>query len=480
MLGRITRGFSVLAPYVQKQRLFVNGNHQLVQLISQSSALNVVKQAENNTDLLFDLGGTAKSTDNEPDPASKQAPKHKKLKSAKSKVVAKPVTKVKEKIPKEKKDRSFEQLKFHDLGLNLTYVKLPFDHPEFPKLMLMLKSRRYREDKKLLLVEGRRLTLEAIEAGLKIRYLLFSNVKQLEAIRDDIEQSFTKKTEIIRVPHNDLSTWSTLTTCPGMITVFDRPYDMDVIWNNVGKATAKKLKAQQNTEKSANDDEIDSDDTEEEIQSKTFDSVPITVVCDQVREPNNLGSIIRTCASIPCSKIVLLKGCADPWDVKALRGGCGAQFRVPIVDTVDWENLTEHLPNISDISVFVADNQSQLDDTKLPHDEFDHKRKENNVKYFKSKVYSDILYSNCKHIVLIVGGETEGVSSYAFDFMKFASDHSKQTNATNSETDTETKVEDIRPDNAVVEIPLGNGVESLNASVATAILLFEMRKQLIQ
>ncbi|XP_055318686.1 rRNA methyltransferase 3, mitochondrial [Sitodiplosis mosellana] len=471
MLGCITRSFSVLSPYVHKQRLFVNSKPQFVRLLSQSPVLNVVKQAEeDSTDLLFDLGGTAKSTDIEP----KQTIKAAKVKKPKSQH-AKPVGKPKEKLPNEKKERSFEQLKYHDLGLNLTYIKLPFDHPEFPKLMLMLKSRKYRDNKKLLLVEGRRLTLEAIEAGLKIRYLLFSNVKQVETIRDSLEKAFIKQTEIIRVPHNDLSTWSTLTTCPGLIAIFQRPYDMQTIWDNVRKA---ELKAKENANIPA-DTHVDSDEIQVTIQSNTFDGVPITVICDQVREPNNLGSIIRTCAAVPCTKIVLLKGCADPWDVKTLRGGCGAQFRVPIVGPIEWEDLTEHLPDIRDVSVFVADNQTQINDTKLPYDEFDQKRKQNNIKFIKPKVYSDIPFSNCKHIALVIGGETEGVSSHAFDFMKFATDHTSQADAEQN-NENHTKIEEVRPDNAVVEIPLGNGIESLNASVATAILLFEIRKQLTQ
>lgn len=501
MLCRLTRSLAILSPHLQRQKQLIT-NPKFVRLMCQTPVLNEAKKAENTDDLLFDLGGMTKNIEKESKKQEKSAAKVKKPKNEEiispstEKAAEKPIAKRskpkrKVKIPDEKKDRSFEQLKYHDPALDLTYVKLPFGHPEFQSIMLMLKSRKYRETKNLLLVEGRRLTLEAIEAGLKMRYLMFSNVKQIETVKDCIKPSLTNKTEIIRVPHNDLSYWSTLTTCPGLITIFEKPKDMSKIWKNVKTSTNEKRK--QNEEQIQRQEEP-VDDEESIIPKLTLDSIPITVICDQVREPNNLGSIIRTCAALPCAQVVLMKGCADPWDVKALRGGCGSQFRVPVIGPIEWENLTTHLPNIQDVSVFIADNQSEQSDTTMPRDEFEQKRKENNSKYFRPKVYSDVPFHNCKHIVLVIGGETEGVSSHALDFMHFVTKNTNQTakrsnENTNEDTNENTNEntnqitnanENVRPDNSILEIPLGNGVESLNASVATAILLFEMRKQLMQ
>lgn len=515
MLSRIAiRGLTAFSPYVQKQRHAVNIT-PFIRLLSQTPAFNVSVQKEDDSGLLFDLGGSAVKSDAVNEKKTKDSEKIKPIKNAKkvTEKRAKNTTKTKtneklvEKVPKLKKDRSFDQLKFHDLALNLTYVKLPYEHPGLQNLMLTLKSRKYRNQQKLLLIEGRRLTLEAIEAGLKMKYLFFSQVKQIETIRDQIEIAFTKDTEIFRVPHHDLSYWSTLTTCPGLITVFEKPDDMNEIWENVVQNTLNKLKSNQ---QAINGIEMESNETVSEsnemINLDVFEPAPITVICDQIREPNNLGSIIRTCASVPCAKVILLKGCADPWDIKALRGGCGAQFRVEIVGPVEWEQLPKLLPPTDEVSVFIADNHGQENVSKLPFDESDQKRKQKIIKYTKPKVYSDIAFSNCKHIALIIGGETEGVSSSAFDFMRFVTNHTKATAAeeaataataaATAKTDTaetistqhtmenctknELNTENIRPDNAVLEIPLGNGVESLNASVATAILLFEMRKQLKQ
>lgn len=483
MLSRVTRGLFSITLYTNKQRP-VNHQHSyyLARQLSQSAVRYVTNnQVEDSTDLVFDLGGGAAGTvDHET-----------KNKSSKSRRQIRKITSSKQqsskiKIPENKKERSFEQLKYHDLALDLTYVKLPFNHPELAKLMFMLKSRKYREQNKLLLLEGRRLTMEAVDAGLTLRYLLFSNVKQIETIRSGIEKSFTKTTEIIRLPHNDLSFWSTLTTCPGLITVFDRPADMNTIWENHKQVVIDKMLEQQlASENFATNDNGDNHigATSESIRAM-FDPIPITVICDQIREPNNLGGIIRTCAALPCSKVILLKGCADPWDVKSLRGGSGAQFRTTVIGPIEWEELSAQLPAPQDMSVFVADNQIQ-NEMQIPRDKYELKRKQNNAPYFPSKAYNEIPFHNCKHIALIIGGETEGVSSHAYDFMNFASKQSeteeKQT-TTNDDDDDDNHSDEINriPANSVIDIPLGNGVESLNASVATGILLFEMRKQLLE
>lgn len=38
------------------------------------------------------------------------------------------------------------------------------------------------------------------------------------------------------------------------------------------------------------------------------DSFPITVICDNIREPGNLGTILRTVAAVGASQIILIKG----------------------------------------------------------------------------------------------------------------------------------------------------------------------------
>lgn len=318
---------------------------------------------------------------------------------------------------------TFDQLTFHDASMDLSYVKLPMNHPQMQALMLLTRSKKHRTQKHLLMIEGKRLIEDSLEAGLKLKYLFFSRLEKLETIKDLLHTKCTDKMpKIFRVPQHDLTFWSVMTTCPGLIAIFERPDDMTTIWDRALAQDANAVGPR------------------------------ITVVCDQIREPNNIGSIIRTCAALPCAQVILMKGCTDPWDTKALRGGCGGQFRVPIRGPIDWSSLPSFLPHSH--SVFIASN-------KLEQTIASTRRK------FKSIPYSTVPFVRCNHIVLIIGGETEGISADAITFMA----NSNAENMSNEE-------ELAPPENSCIHISLSNGVESLNSNAAAAVMLFEIRKQL--
>lgn len=320
---------------------------------------------------------------------------------------------------------TFDELTVHDETMDLSFVKLPLGHPQIQRLMLMTRSKKHRSQKHLLMIEGQRLIEDALNAALPLKYLFFSRNEKLDSIKDLLHSKCsTEMPKIFRVPQHDLTFWSVMTTCPGLIAIFEKSDDMTEIWD----------RAQE--------------------QSVEGNEPHITVICDQIREPNNIGSIIRTCAALPCAQVILMKGCTDPWDTKALRGGCGGQFRVPIRGPMEWESLPSFLADKDQYSVFVASN-------KLEQTVGDKKRR------FRSQPYTVVPFVRCNHVVLIVGGETEGVSYEALSFM-----------ADSSVVDQPIEEELAAPKNSCIHIPLSNGVESLNANAAAAIMLFEIRKQL--
>ena len=70
-----------------------------------------------------------------------------------------------------------------------------------------------------------------------------------------------------------------------------------------------------------------------------IDTTPLVIVLEDIQDPGNLGSMLRTGAASGATLAVLSKGCHDPWSPKALRGGQGAQFVLPLisgVDIVEW------------------------------------------------------------------------------------------------------------------------------------------------
>ena len=58
----------------------------------------------------------------------------------------------------------------------------------------------------------------------------------------------------------------------------------------------------------------------------------LVLFLEDIQDPGNLGSILRTAAGAGVDVAYLSKGCADPWSPKVLRSGMGAHFRLPIVE----------------------------------------------------------------------------------------------------------------------------------------------------
>lgn len=68
---------------------------------------------------------------------------------------------------------------------------------------------------------------------------------------------------------------------------------------------------------------------------------PLVIVLEDIQDPGNLGAMLRTGTAAGATLAVLSKGCHDPWSPKALRGGQGAQFVLPMqqgADLAAWLN----------------------------------------------------------------------------------------------------------------------------------------------
>lgn len=298
---------------------------------------------------------------------------------------------------KEKSSKAFDPKR------KLEYFKLKQSDSLYGDLSLLVKSRKRRELKCKMVLEGRRLIRDGVEAGLSTDIIVFNDVSKLDGLEID------KSVQLVQVERNVMQEWSSLTTCPGVIGIFRKPKNMDKVV----------------------------------IQNRTSIPLPITVVCDNIREPNNLGSIIRSSAAIPAEKVVLLKGCTCPWDPKCLRGATGAQFRIPISGPVAMDELEDLIP--PNATFLVADNKISGNDGK-----------------FSFCRYDSANYREMQHVVLFIGGETLGISN---DVRRFITGFAEKSLDNNSVCYN-------------VHIPLANGIESLNTASALSVLLYEIRRQL--
>src|SRR3989338_7785568 len=59
------------------------------------------------------------------------------------------------------------------------------------------------------------------------------------------------------------------------------------------------------------------------------------LMLEDIQDPGNLGSMLRTAAASGVEVVYLSTSCTDTWSPKALRGGQGAQFVLPIVERAD-------------------------------------------------------------------------------------------------------------------------------------------------
>ncbi len=75
------------------------------------------------------------------------------------------------------------------------------------------------------------------------------------------------------------------------------------------------------------------------LEPAPLPATPLVIVLEDIQDPGNLGSMLRTGAAAGATLALLSPGCHDPWSPKALRGGQGAQFVLPLqadADLATW------------------------------------------------------------------------------------------------------------------------------------------------
>lgn len=155
-------------------------------------------------------------------------------------------------------------------------------------------------------------------------------------------------------------------------------------------------------------------------------SRPALLVLDDLADPGNLGTILRTALAADVYEVLLTRHCADYYSPKVVRAAAGAHVALPVWTDMSWpaieERITRHCSTKTE-RIFVAEAGN-------PNPYF----AENLVEPF----------------ALIIGNEAHGPSREARELAS-----------------------------KVLSIPLANQVESLNAAMATGIILFEAARQLL-
>ena len=141
------------------------------------------------------------------------------------------------------------------------------------------------------------------------------------------------------------------------------------------------------------------------------------LILDGIREPGNLGTIMRSAAAAGVDLVILAPACVDPYNSKVARAAMGAHFRLPLVEA-NWREIVAFC---QDLVVYAALPGAATRHTEVRWDD---------------------------GWALVLGSEAQGVSKRGLDLAR----HS-------------------------ISIPMMGAAESLNVASAAAVILFEAQRQ---
>lgn len=157
-------------------------------------------------------------------------------------------------------------------------------------------------------------------------------------------------------------------------------------------------------------------------REEDFKKDEVILALDNIQDPGNLGTILRTADSANIKKIIVSKNTVDCYSPKVVRSTMGAIFRIQVIEC---ENLSKTIENLKNkgYNIIVTDLNAKKD------------------------IY-DINYCNS---IIVIGNEANGVSE---------------------------EIKNIATDKVI--IPMLGKTESLNAAVATGIIIYEYVRQKIK
>jgi len=141
---------------------------------------------------------------------------------------------------------------------------------------------------------------------------------------------------------------------------------------------------------------------------------------ENLNDPGNIGALIRTAAAAGVSGVILTAGSGDIYNPKVLRAAAGAVLRVPFVVDITLEEAAASLQQLG-VPIYAAHPRGE----KTPY--------ELNLR---------------NNVCILVGNESHGISH---------------------------KAEELA--DGLVTLPMVNSTESLNASVAGSVLMYEVVRQ---
>ena len=250
---------------------------------------------------------------------------------------------------------------------------------ELIKHIRKLKDKKYRDESNEYVVEGVKLVEEAVKENAKIKQII---------VCEDTTRTYEIPTHIML----EIARYECISVSNKIFNIITQVTNPQGIMAII--------------EKNAQDAQIDY-------------SQDIIVVLDDVQDPGNLGTILRTVDSIGLNQNIVSKGTADAFNSKVVRSTMGAIFRIKIIEV---ENLAQEIKEMRKhhLKLMVTSLQT------------------------KNSIY-DIDFNKK---IIVIGNEANGVSK---------------------------EIQDMADEKA--KIPMLGRTESLNASVAAGVVMYEYVRQ---
>ena len=172
------------------------------------------------------------------------------------------------------------------------------------KAVRALHLRKEREESGLFLAEGLKLVIEALDLGRVPRTLLYGpDASSHPMLRRAVDATEAGGGEVIEVSRDILEKVSRRDNPQAVVAVFPQVFTP--------------------------------------LSAITPSSARCWVALQAVRDPGNLGTIVRTADAAGCGGVILVGDCCDPYSVEAVRATMGSTFAVPLVkatvpDFIAW------------------------------------------------------------------------------------------------------------------------------------------------
>ena len=255
-----------------------------------------------------------------------------------------------------------------------------FSNPRVKQVVQWQTKAKERKKDNIFLAEGIKMYEEAPEAAVKEVYIIEETLQKM--LKDDFLKQKLQKTGYELVSPEVFQKMSDTQTPQGVLVVLDRPkYDLECL-----------------------------------LKKKN----PMFVVLEDIQDPGNLGTIVRTGEGAGVTAVIMTRNTVDIFNPKTIRATMGSIYRVPFLYVDSIEDTIKGLHN-SGVKTYAA--------------------------HLKGETYYDS-FSFKEGTAFLIGNEGNGLKKETADLAS-----------------------------AYLKIPMEGQVESLNAAIATSLLMYEAHRQ---